>query len=103
MFANSYFIIVAAAAGAAYIGMIKPGAFPCPVSVAVIASVIADNMFIMFARGEAVVMALCALKRCALVLSANVAAGAVQILMTAGQREPGRKMIKAVIFVCSIY
>ena len=74
---GSHFIIVAAAAWAGDIAMIKPGACPCLVSVAVIASVTADNMFNMLARGAAVVMALYALNRRALVLSVNVAAGAV--------------------------
>ena len=76
-FTGSYFIVVAAAAIAGYIAMIKPGSSPCSVSVAVIASVTADNMFNMLARGAAVVMALYALKRRALVLFVNVAAGAV--------------------------
>jgi len=73
MFTDSCFIIVAAAAWAGYIAVIKPGASPCPVSVAVIASVTAGNMFSMFARSTAVVMAQYAFKRCVLVDSANVA------------------------------
>jgi hypothetical protein len=82
--ASSHFIIVAAVAVAGYITVIKSGASPCTVSVAVIASVTADNVFSMFARGAAVVMALYALKRCALVRSVNVAAGAVYRLVRSG-------------------
>jgi hypothetical protein len=76
-FTGSLFFIVTAAAIVGYIAVIKPGACPCPVSVTVIASVTATNVFSMFSRCTAVVMAQSALKRCALVSSVNVAAGTV--------------------------
>ena len=76
-FTCSLFIIVTAAAIAGYIAVIKSGATPCAVSVTVIASVTAGNVSNVFARDATVVMAQSALKRCALVYSANVAAGAV--------------------------
>jgi len=68
---------VTAIAWCHYVTVIKPGAYPGPVGVAVIASVTAGNMLHVLAGGTAVVMAQYALKWRALEHSANVAAGAV--------------------------
>jgi len=70
-------IIVAVLARSHDVTVIKPGAHPGLVGVAVIASITADNMFSVLAGGAAVVMAQYALERCALEHTANVAAGAV--------------------------
>ena len=59
------------------VGVVKPGASPGFIGVAVVTSITADNMFRVFAGSAAVVMAQYALKRRALEHSANVTAGAV--------------------------
>ena len=85
-----------------YVAVIEPGAFPGFIRVAIVASVVAWNMFRVFSRCAAVVMTQNAFHGRASELSADMTAGAVQKLMLARQREAGREMIKAFIVVSSM-
>ena len=85
-----------------YVAVIEPGALPGFIRVAIVASVVAWNMFRVFSRCAAVVMTQHAFHRCTPELAAYMTAGAVQELMLARQREARREMIKAFIVFSSM-
>lgn len=66
-----------------YVAVIEPGAFPGLIRVAIVASVVAWNMFRVFSRCAAVVMTQNAFHGGAPELSADMTAGTVQKLMLA--------------------
>ena len=83
-FADCNMIVVTALAGVNDIDVVKPGAFPGLIGVAIVANIAAGNMCRVLARCATVVMAQHALKRSAPELASDVAAGAVKKCMSAG-------------------